>query len=762
MGFQKNINLKILFEWRENYINYSLMKLFFKPFKTFSRIFEKAHQNNTSRFENTILSLDFDQKNQLQEIIGCFQQFLGNEIHNLNKFLELQITYCKTEWEIIKTKMNSVKKNLDDLKEYQEIKAVSQCFYLKLGYINEFYLTNEEILLHVQTKFNGFLLLFQDLLLNSETYNKKPQKPLLFFKKISKEPYNNLTKFLISAREHYIYTFYSETKKHIGDNKLKDLLRQTQSKALSSKTLYQLYFFLGIGFALLLMIILLIYNEGLDPDSELVGHRMFKYQFPIFRGFLFVVLYLALLALNVYGWIRCQVNYRGVFGFYKHYSTTSVILKRVLFFSSLWLFTFLLFLVYLTYYGSNSFFLGALPIYYIAGLNWLFLIIYLFFPSKKIFNGKGRIYTFKIIAKILLRSWFEVVFPMIFVINQFASFVLAIKDFEYTCCFYVSIWLDSQDLFPSNCLHDAYEIAFIMALLPRLYRVIQCLRKFYDGKDYKQRKLDLINAGKHSTSALVTILSSLVGKLPSDEVYSSSLFYLWITAAAISKIWCYLWDVLISWSLFQKGYGCLRKEMHYRPWVYYSAIILNFFFRITWILNISPNIINKILWRPELSAFILGLCEMVRRTIWNFIRVDKEIVYFPQQYRLIPEVVDLLNEKNQENGSSQSLEIKKSRDIPHSTFFYEEFFKKKNIGSLDDDFIGIKTQELENYSSENIENEWEIIVLNEKKQKNALNYEMINNKISCFLKEIKKKSWDKTFVETEGGLSNYSKSKIFN
>jgi len=70
---------------------------------------------------------------------------------------------------------------------------------------------------------------------------------------------------------------------------------------------------------LCLVIIVLGWNGGIDVDED----QVFKEIFPIFRGIGLIILYLLLLAWNVYGWTKYHVNYKLVFRFNHHYSQFS-------------------------------------------------------------------------------------------------------------------------------------------------------------------------------------------------------------------------------------------------------------------------------------------------------------------------------------------------------------------------------------------------------------------------------------------------------
>ena len=82
-------------------------------------------------------------------------------------------------------------------------------------------------------------------------------------------------------------------------------------------------FFFGLfsGFTalLLVLIILLWVEEGHDVDED----QAFKEIFPMFRGMAIIIAYVGLLAWNVYGWTKYNVNYKLIFRFNHHYSQLS-------------------------------------------------------------------------------------------------------------------------------------------------------------------------------------------------------------------------------------------------------------------------------------------------------------------------------------------------------------------------------------------------------------------------------------------------------
>lgn len=51
---------------------------------------------------------------------------------------------------------------------------------------------------------------------------------------------------------------------------------------------------------------------------------------------------------------------------------------------------------------------------------------------------------------------------------------------------------------------------------------------------------------------------------------------------------------------------------------------VNFVLRLSWILTLSPNIVNSFRVKPIVFTLITGALEIIRRAIWNLLRVEKE------------------------------------------------------------------------------------------------------------------------------------------
>lgn len=127
-----------------------------------------------------------------------------------------------------------------------------------------------------------------------------------------------------------------------------------------------------------------------------------------------------------------------------------------------------------------------------------------------------------------------------------------------------------------------------------------------------------------------TLLATTVGVLSYLQRQNPVFKYGWIPAALCASLWQYWWDLNKDWLFFEKNSKIrfLRDDLGYnKPYIYYFLGILNFFLRCTWVLSISPDMYYHLgMKNKELFILIIGMLEMSRRLINNFIKIEKEYI----------------------------------------------------------------------------------------------------------------------------------------
>jgi len=212
-----------------------------------------------------------------------------------------------------------------------------------------------------------------------------------------------------------------------------------------------------------------------------------------------------------------------------------------------------------------------------------------------------------------------------FLADQLISIAIVLYDLEYTICFLsFDAWHDTD-----HCSKLNKYIQPFIALLPAMWRFLQCLRRYRDTKDVWQ----VYNAGKYSTGFFVIMLSSL-----RSAGYPSATFF-WGLAVVISTCYTFFWDMKKDWGLLDKEHGYLREQLLYPRKVYYICGLLNLIMRLMWTLTISPAALGVGGYLdPLIFATILAGVEIVRRAQWNIFRLENEHLNNCGNYRATKDI----------------------------------------------------------------------------------------------------------------------------
>jgi len=212
-------------------------------------------------------------------------------------------------------------------------------------------------------------------------------------------------------------------------------------------------------------------------------------------------------------------------------------------------------------------------------------------------------------------------------------------DLSYSLCFYGSGGFLNNS---TTCLDvNRNSVGWVVIMLPSFWRMMQCLRRYYDLKDLPQ----LINAGKYLSNAVMELFSLL------QREYNSSLFGVWVGLGIFGSLYAYAWDIRKDWGLCHGGRdtGFLRpRKILPNRWPYYVAVVTNLLGRTGWFLSVSSHSLGINL-AQDLSRLIATAIEIVRRNQWNFYRLEHEHLYNMEHYRavdLVPVPVPLTAEED--------------------------------------------------------------------------------------------------------------------
>jgi hypothetical protein len=160
----------------------------------------------------------------------------------------------------------------------------------------------------------------------------------------------------------------------------------------------------------------------------------------------------------------------------------------------------------------------------------------------------------------------------------------------------------------------------IMYLIPFILRFFQ-----------EVRTRNWWNVGKYFSAIMMVVSSCLhdqqtnLGSLSVDgsyDKYSISFWYVhWLFWAVVKTGYCYYWDIIKDWGLWQDSDYLRKNRLYKQDWVYYFAMFTNLCGRISWTLALSPHLFADSQWE-----LMFALIEISRRGQWSFFRVENQVI----------------------------------------------------------------------------------------------------------------------------------------
>lgn len=187
-----------------------------------------------------------------------------------------------------------------------------------------------------------------------------------------------------------------------------------------------------------------------------------------------------------------------------------------------------------------------------------------------------------------------------------------------------------------------HYIAWWLTSIPNAWRCMQCWKRWRAGAGIR----NLGNAYKYGNRLVVAFFDGMYTYQlggASGSTANNVFFGLWLTFALVNVTYSYYWDVVQDWGLFKhdspRKWPLLRAQlMIAQPYYYYVAMVLNAVFRIISGMSLSRSIFFGRYATTSLFATFLFECESLRRSLWNFFRLENEHLNNVEKFR----AVDLL------------------------------------------------------------------------------------------------------------------------
>lgn len=414
--------------------------------------------------------------------------------------------------------------------------------------------------------------------------------------------------------------------KHFANANRKKGLSTLRPKAKREKhrVSASLGFFAGCTIALVFSLILTIRTRNLF-EKEGRGRYM-ETMFPLYSFFGFVVLHMLFYAGNIYFWKKYKINYQFIFGFK---AGTELGYREVL----------------LVSFGLSVLALASIhanldmemdpktnDYKQLTELVPLILLIVTFAILICPFNimyRSSRYFFLTCAIHVFFAPLYKVVLSDFFVGDQLTSQVQSFRSIEFYICYYTS---GDYKLREHSCnKNDAYNtFSYILAAIPFWWRMLQCVRRFFEEKDAIQGW----NSLKYFSIVVSFVTRTAYSKNDSTEWYIIA----WVTSVVAGVVATY-WDIVYDWGLLnRKSTNPWLRDKLLVPYksVYFAAIALNVLLRFSWIqmvLDLNVSFLHR-----QTMIAVIAVLEIIRRGVWNFFRLENEQLNNAGKYRAFKSV----------------------------------------------------------------------------------------------------------------------------
>lgn len=379
---------------------------------------------------------------------------------------------------------------------------------------------------------------------------------------------------------------------------------------------FRLGLFLGLSISMATTLLILVY-----VTEDFTSQQLFIRSAPVFRGFGLIAVHMWLWGIDVWLFETMRINHVFILKT-KH---RAYLKSQEVFAAAAWVTLFLLALclAYFFVTSQEERFGVEHPGWFIFA-TFAGVIAFAVWPFDA-FERAARVYIFTAMKHVVLAPFSRSVqFIDFFVADQLTSQNRMLYDLNYSVCFIVTGSFLQEDDYQCNGPNRRGK--WILAFLPAFWRLMQCLRRYYDTRLVFPH---LANGGKYFTAILVTLFAVLY----SENRQYESLRIAWICFAVVGTLYAYAWDLRMDWGLLARGRkdGLRKNRTVVKQW-YYLAMVANLALRATWIFSISPDLLGL---TEQTGIFALGVLEVTRRCIWNFFRIENEHLNNCGQFRAV-------------------------------------------------------------------------------------------------------------------------------
>ncbi|XP_051858992.1 xenotropic and polytropic retrovirus receptor 1 homolog isoform X1 [Drosophila albomicans] len=608
MKFGKTFESHLTPEWREQYIHYAELK---------AMIYEALE--NAPRQKT--LALEYYQKFSLE-----FFAVLKEELRRVNDFFEHKLAEARRKHATFKVKLmylvresGGMVSDIPTLPPLEDQPKTAR--HLERAY-SEFYFS--------------LVLLNNYQHLNVNGFHKICKKYDKYIHSTSGRLW--LTTYVEPAtisRERAIHTMLSEVENlfthFVTNGNRTKAMAKLRVPPLGQPTSPIHIFSTGVVLGLLivsLFICIVSYLFMLDRPEFLLSFKQ------MFRCSFLLMFYWFSVVINVYVWQSVGINHVLIFELNPRNQIQPI---KMLALTSL--FAYICTMSMIIFLHHNEF--GIEDPLFIPIIGLCLPLVYLLNPLP-IFNHPARMWILRTFGRIVAAPLFPVTFMDFWLCDQMNSMILCLVEYYLVTRFYFRYYKDGvSSPEPTSSL-----VVTVLRCLPPWWRLAQCMKRYWDGDPPTAY---ITNAFTYASTIVTVIIPFIYAKIssPDDNAMMNPLIWGYIISCIICSISCASWDLRMDFGLFRIWSGehiFLREHLLYPKWFYYFAIVADIVIRFIWVIELNLMYFNLMTKFNCLS--IISVSEIVRRFIWNFLRLENEHLYNCGHFRATRDIyISTLNSR---------------------------------------------------------------------------------------------------------------------
>jgi hypothetical protein len=312
---------------------------------------------------------------------------------------------------------------------------------------------------------------------------------------------------------------FSEHFEH-GDAKRARLkLREGDQPLTHYLTVFRSAMMLGLGLPAMVLAIVKSFDSDTRDEIPEWGALLQLYAglyVPVFFGLLF--------ELNLCAWVEARINYE----FVMELNRPTLDFRSFMEIPS-FLFMTLSYCFFFSFYqvAPESVAVTTWP------LGWTVFACAFFLNPLPMCRRRVRWWFLKVLFRVCTPGYSRVEFIAFFVADELNSLVYTLQNFMFMGCVYAKHWPGDQTFHVCKT-GQSWPYALIAAL-PPLSRLIQCLKRYHDSGLY----IHLINGGKYCSSILTACL--FVYWRGQEKPLDGAPFVVWVIFATVSSVYTSLW-----------------------------------------------------------------------------------------------------------------------------------------------------------------------------------------------------------------------------